>query len=275
MDFPLGRQYLYQEIHRSDDKIDLAKAALYIAQEEYPNLDPDEYLNALDTIAAEVAERLPEQRYPLRIIQTINKYLYDDLGFTGNTSDYYDPRNSFLNDVIDRRTGIPIALSLLYLEIARRLDFPMVGIGMPGHFLIRPEFEQVGIYVDAFNRGEILFEQDCLDRLIQIYQQPIKAIPPTFVEPVRPKRFLARMLTNLKMIYMNGQQLQKALGCVERILLILPEAAVELRDRGLLYYQLGRWTEACKDLEAYLAKVPTAEDATVIRQLLSHLDMDI
>lgn len=275
MDFPLGRQYLYQEIHRPDDEIDLAKAALYIAQEEYPNLDTDEYLDALYTMAAEVAERLPEQRYPLRIIQTINKYLYDDLGFTGNTSDYYDPRNSFLNDVIDRRTGIPIALSLLYLEIAKRLDFPMVGIGMPGHFLIRPEFEQVGIYVDAFNRGEILFEQDCLDRLIQIYQQPIKAIPPTFVEPIRPKRFLARMLTNLKMIYMNGQQLQKALACVERILLLLPEAAVELRDRGLLYYQMGRWTEASKDLEAYLVKVPTAEDATVIRQLLIHLDMDI
>ncbi|MEW5857536.1 MAG: SirB1 family protein [Cyanobacteriota bacterium] len=274
MNLPLGRLSFYEEINQPDEQINLAKAALDIAQEEYPDLDPDEYLNALDTMAAEVQERLPAQRYPLRVIQTINQYLYDDLGFTGNNENYYDPRNSFLNDVIDRRTGIPIALSLVYLEIARRIDFPMVGVGMPGHFLIRPQFEDVGIFVDAFHRGEILFEQDCRDRLAKIYQQSVQ-LQATFVEPVSSRRFLARMLTNLKMIYLNRQELQKALATVERILLLFPDAPMELRDRGLLYFQMGRWSEASQDLNIYLAMLPNAEDAGVIRQLLTQIEQDI
>ena len=129
-------------------------------------------------------KQLPSQRYPLRMLQAINKYLYDDLGFKGNKTEYYSPRNSFLNDVIEQRTGIPVTLSLVYLEIARRIGFKMVGIGMPGHFLIRPEFEEAGIFVDAFNRGEILFEQDCRERLAQVYQQPIRDIPPEFLAPI-------------------------------------------------------------------------------------------
>lgn len=274
MNLPLGRLSFYQEINQPDEQINLAKAALDIAQEEYPDLDPDEYLNALDTMAAEIQERLPAQRYPLRVIQTINQYLYDDLGFTGNNENYYDPRNSFLNDVIDRRTGIPIALALVYLEIARRIDFPMVGVGMPGHFLIRPQFEDVGIFVDAFHRGEILFEQDCRDRLAKIYQQSVQ-LQATFVEPVSSRRFLARMLTNLKMIYLNRQELQKALATVERILLLFPDAPMELRDRGLLYFQMGRWSEASQDLNIYLAILPNAEDAGVIRQLLTQIEQDI
>ncbi|MBD1890331.1 SirB1 family protein [Coleofasciculus sp. FACHB-SPT9] len=274
MNLPLGRLSFYQEINQPDEQINLAKAALDIAQEEYPDLDPDEYLNALDTMAAEIQERLPAQRYPLRVIQTINQYLYDDLGFTGNNENYYDPRNSFLNDVIDRRTGIPIALALVYLEIARRIDFPMVGVGMPGHFLIRPQFEDVGIFVDAFHRGEILFEQDCRDRLAKIYQQSVQ-LQATFVEPVSSRRFLTRMLTNLKMIYLNRQELQKALATVERILLLFPDAPMELRDRGLLYFQMGRWSEASQDLNIYLAILPNAEDAGVIRQLLTQIEHDI
>lgn len=274
MDFPLARQYFYQEIHHPDRDIDLAKAALYIAQEEYPNLDPQEYLSALDTMAAELEERLPPERYPLRTIQTINEYLYKDLGFSGNSLDYYDPRNSFLNEAIDRRTGIPITLSLVYLEVAKRLDFPMVGIGMPGHFLIRPDFPEAGIYVDAFNGGEILFEQDCQERLAQIYQQTVE-LKPSFIEPVSNRRFLARMLMNLKLIYLNQNDLPRALGVIERLLLLYPGAPVELRDRGLLYYQMGKWASACQDLETYLVHVPGADDADVIRQLVDRMRQDI
>ncbi len=274
MNFPLARQYFYQEIHQSDRDVNLAKAALYIAQEEYPNLDPHEYLNALDTMASEIEERLPVERYPLRIIQTINQYLYEDLSFTGNTGDYYDPRNSFLNEVIDRRTGIPIALSLVYLEIAQRLDFPMVGIGMPGHFLIRPNLPDMSIYVDAFNQGEILFEQDCQERLSEIYQQPVE-LKSSFVEPVSNRRFLARMLMNLKLIYLNRNDLTRALAVIERLLLLYPGAPVELRDRGLLFYQLGEWVSACQDLESYLFQVPSAEDTDVIRQLVEQMRQNL
>jgi regulator of sirC expression with transglutaminase-like and TPR domain len=270
MDFPRSRQLFYQAIHQPEEQIDLARAALYLAQEEYPELDVEEYLNALDTMAAEIQERLPKEQYPLRIIQGINQYLYDDLGFAGNTTDYYDPRNSFLNDVIDRRTGIPITLSLVYLEVAKRIDFPMVGINMPGHFLIRPNFQEMEVYVDAFHRGEILFPADCQERLTQIYGRPVE-LNPTFLETVSPRQFLARMLTNLKMIYLNQTQLSKALAASDRLLLLFPDSPMELRDRGLLYYHLDRWPEACQDLESYLASSPTAEDAVVIRQLLTRM----
>lgn len=271
MNLGIARQCFYQEINQPDEQIDLAKAALYIAQEEYPEMEIEPYCHALDTMAEQVKERLPSERYPLKIVQAINRYLYQDLGFAGNLVDYYDPRNSFFNQVIDRRMGIPITLSLVYLEIAKRLDFPMVGIGMPGHFLIRPEFEGAGIYIDAFNGGEILFEEDCEQRLSQIYGRPVK-LQPELLAPVNRQRFLIRILSNLKLIYLNQGNLPKALSIVERLLLVQPDAPIELRDRGLLYYQMGRWQEASHDLLAYLNQVPTAEDAQVIRQLLNQLN---
>ncbi len=274
MDFSLWRKNFAQEIQQSDAQIDLGASALYIAQEEYPDLDTAAYLNALDVMAMEVEERLPVERYPLKIIQSLNQYFYDDLGYTGNTEDYYDPRNSFLNDVIDRRLGIPITISLVYLEVARRLDFPMVGINMPGHFLIRPEFQDVGIFVDAFNRGEILFEQDCEERLTQMYGRSVP-LQPQFTEPVSHRQLLARMLTNLKFIYLNRQDFLKAVAAVERILLLFPDSPTELRDRGLLYSQLGYASRASQDLELYLAMVPNADDADVIRRLLEQLQRQV
>lgn len=266
----LVRQNFYQEINQSEENIDLAKAALYIAQEEYPHLDIEEYLNAIDTMANEIREKLPAQRYPLRIINSINQYLYEDLGFQGNSKDYYNPKNSFLNDVIEQRTGIPITLSLIYLEIAKRLDFPMVGIGMPGHFLIRPNFDDVGIFVNAFNSGETLFEQDCEELLSRIYQQPVK-MQDKFLNKVSNLQFLARILTNLKHIYLEQYQLTKALATVERILLLFPNAAIQIRDQGLIKLELKQWENACQDLEFYLAMVPDAEDAPMIRELLGKI----
>jgi regulator of sirC expression with transglutaminase-like and TPR domain len=265
-----ARQGFYRAIAQPDEQINLAEAALYIAQEEYPDLEIEAYFNALDTMAAEVEERLPSERYPLRLIQSLNHYLYDDLGFVGNTSDYYDPRNSFLNDVIERRTGIPITLSLVYMEIARRIDFPMVGVGMPGHFLIRPSIEDMEIYVDAYHGGETLFAEDCQNRLNQIYGQSVE-LQPAFLQPIGPRQFLARMLTNLKMIYLNRDQAQKSLAAIERILLLFPDASLELRDRGILHYHLGAWSEAYQDLKTYLAKVPDAEDAAAIQQLIERI----
>ncbi len=270
MKFPIPRQQFYQEINQPDSQIDLAKAALYIAQEHFAEFDPQEYLNALDTMAAEVQERLPQQRYPLKVIQTLNQYLFNDLGFRGNQENYYDPLNSYFNQVIDRRTGIPITLSIVYLEIAKRIDFPMVGIGMPGHFLIRPDFEQSGIYVDVFHQGEVLFPEDCEARLSQIYGQPMQ-LKPEFLAPVSHRQILARMLTNLKVIYTNSEACEMALAMVERILLLFPDAIMEQRDRGILYFQLNCWTQARRDLEYYLEQSPNAQDAPVIHQLLTRI----
>ncbi|MGG6265292.1 SirB1 family protein [Leptolyngbya sp. AN03gr2] len=272
MEFSLARQRFYQEVRQDDENIDLEKAALYIAQEEYPNLDIEQYLNTIDKMAAEIQARLPEEAYPLRIVQTINQYLYKDLGFYGNSEDYYNPQNSFLNDVIDRKTGIPISLALLYLAIAKRIDFPMVGIGMPGHFLIRPAVnDEMDIFVDAYHDGEILFTQDCQERLNQLAGQPVE-MRPQFLEAVTSKQFLARMLTNLKGIYLNQGKIGKCLTMIERILILFPDAPYELRDRGIIYFQTNRWIEARQDLEGYLDSVPKANDRDVIQQLLDRIE---
>jgi regulator of sirC expression with transglutaminase-like and TPR domain len=269
MDFSTARQRFYQETRQPDSQISLVKAALYIAQEEYPELDVEDYLARLNQMATELSERLPRTRYPLRMIQTINQYLFTNLGFRGNSDDYYDPRNSYLNQVIDRRTGIPITLSLVYLEIAQRIGFPMVGVGMPGHFLIRPVVEDMQVFVDPFSQGEILFEEDCRNRLQQVFKRPVE-LRPEFLATVSSAQFLIRMLSNLKAIYISRNEISKALTVIDRILLVAP-SPIDQRDRGILYYQSGRWTEASSDLEAYLSHLPTAGDAAAIRGLLKRI----
>jgi regulator of sirC expression with transglutaminase-like and TPR domain len=269
MDNQLLWHNFYQEVSQSE--IDLAKASLYFAQAEYSDLEPQVYLQVLDTIASEIELQLPAERYPLKVIQTINRHLFDTLGFRGNQKNYYDPDNSFLHQVLDRKLGIPISLSVVYLAIAQRLNFPMVGVGLPGHFLIRPDFENAGIFVDPFNRGEILFEQDCQQRLDEAYQQQLK-LDSSWLAPVSNKQILVRMLNNLKFIYLHRREIDKALSTMSGILKIYPDQTVEIRDRGLLYYQLNRWSEAIVDLEYYLKVAPQSEDASMIEALLNKMN---
>ena len=273
MRFSPTRQYFCQLL-RQDAPFSLAEAALYIALEEYPDLEIQTYLQRLDTMAQEVFQQLPLEPYPLKILQAINHYLFETLGFQGNEQDYYDPRNSFLNEVLERRKGIPITLSLVYLEIAGRIGFPMTGINFPGHFLIRPEQEGMELWVDPFHRGEILFPEDCKSRLESIYQQPV-ALRAEFFEAIAPQQFLVRMLNNLKHIYLNQGDLLKSLAASERILLVDPDIVMEKRDRGILYYQLGRWVEARQDLEDYLAQIPQAQDRPLIHQLLDRITQNL
>ncbi len=208
MNNPLDR--FLAEINKIDREIDVPTAALYIAQVEYPDLEIEQYQIALADMAGAVAIRLPEVQYPLKTIQIINEYLYDELGFHGNELDYYNPCNSLLNDAIDRRTGIPITLAVIYLEIAKQIGFPMVGIGMPGHFLIRPNFEGAGIFVDVFDRGEILFVEDCRQKLMQIYQQDIPFLPPEILQPVTNRQILLRILNNLQATYLYRPDFERA-----------------------------------------------------------------
>lgn len=270
MNNQIGWDNFCQEVEQPDRKIDLTKAALFYAQAEYADLNVENYLSILDEIATDIEQQLSSELYPLKVIQKINNHLFENLKFQGNTENYYDARNSYLNQVIDRRVGIPITLSAIYLAIAQRINFPMVGIGMPGHFLIRPEFEDVGIFVDAFNQGEILFEQDCQTKLNQLYQQPVK-LESGFLMPVSNRQILSRMLTNLKCIYLNNRDFEKALASIGGILSLFPENAPELRDRGLLYYQLNRWQEAIPDLESYLTILPNANDASLIEAVLNKI----
>ena len=270
MKYQIGWDNFAQEVSRSDESINLAKASLYCAQAEYPDLEVTKYLEQLDLMAQDIAVKLPDQHYPLQIIKTINNHLYNNLEFRGNDQDYYNPKNSFLNDVIELRRGIPLTLSIIYLEIAKRLNFPMLGIGMPGHFIIRPDFDDAGIFVDAFNQGEILFKEDCQAKLEQLYQQPVK-LEPQFLNPVSNKQILARLLNNLKQIYLHRRQYNKVLAIITGLLTLFPNNPSELRDRGLLYYELKLWQEASQDLQAYLKIANYGDEYQMVQMILSKI----
>ncbi|MEO1347620.1 MAG: transglutaminase-like domain-containing protein [Cyanobacteria bacterium J06635_15] len=270
MDLSLPHQHLSQALQKPDDQVDLAAAALYIAQIADPQLRIETYLKALDDMAQVIQSRLPVERYPLKVIKIINQYLFEDLGFRGNDENYYDPRNSYLNQVIDRRLGIPITLSLVYLEVARRIDFPMVGVGMPGHFLIRPTVNEMAVFVDGFHQGEILFEDDCKARIKQIYGASA-ILRPEYIAAVSPRQFLGRMLTNLKLIFLNGEDIETALEMIELLLIVMPDNGQEKRDRGLLFFHQGRFLEAAADLKTYLQAFPEAQDAIQVNELLKRI----
>lgn len=265
------RELLLQELQKPEDQVNLARAALYLAQEDYPDLDTAAQLAILDGMAESLRETLPQEPYPLKIIRALNHFMFEELGFTGNVGNYYDPRNSFLNEVLARRTGIPITLSLVYLELAKRIDFPMVGVGMPGHFLIRPTVDEMDIFVDPFRGGEILFVEDCSARFKQMFGDAAR-LNLSHLEPISPTGFLVRMLTNLKMIYLQQRDVLQALDAIDRILMIYPESVTELRDRGLIYYQQGELSKAYLDLEHYLFEKPDAMDAYEIRQVMHQIE---
>ena len=259
------RQRFTEIISRRDVEIDLAEAALFIAKEEYLDLDIEGYLSKLDRMAAVVRERIRGEIDPYQIIVQINRYLFDEEGFFGNTYEYYEPMNSFLNDVLERKTGIPITLSVIYLEIGRRLNFPLVGVGLPGHFIIKHISSQREILIDPFTRGKILSEEECAEMLNEIYGKDVP-FRREFLASTPKKQMLARILTNLKGIYLHLQDYPRALSAVERILLINPRTPQEIRDRGMVYYKLEALPKAMIDFETYLKLAPDAQDASIIKQ---------
>ncbi|AFY69413.1 hypothetical protein Pse7367_1116 [Thalassoporum mexicanum PCC 7367] len=248
----------------------LLEATLAIAWEEYPRIDLEHYRQQLVQMSAELEPRLAGVTYPLKIIKIINQYLCQEQGFKGNQQDYYDPRNSFITDVIDRRKGIPITLSLVYMAIGEQVGFPLEGVSLPGHFIIRPQRDDVAVFLDPFNCGEIMFPEDCAAKLEEVYGQAI-ALRSEYLEPVGIRRILERILMNLKLIYLRRNEPAKALAAIEKILMLLPDAPVQLRDRGLLYYQMERYIEAKIDLETYLAHAPDAPDAGIVSRLIAEM----
>jgi regulator of sirC expression with transglutaminase-like and TPR domain len=248
----------------------LAEAALLMAQEEYPALEVAAYLQRLDTMAAAIRTQLGLELEARRIVTRINAYLFDEQGFYGNQEDYYDARNSFLNEVLDRKTGIPITLSLLYIEIARQVGLPIVGVGMPGHFIVAYTAQPEHFWIDPFHHGQILSRQDCTARLHQIYG-PTLPWQDTYLQPVSDHHILRRMLYNLKAIYVQRQDYSRALGVVERLLLLAPGVPAEVRDRGLLQAQLGHLDAALDGLQHYLQLASDAPDAAAIMQYIAAL----
>lgn len=256
-----------QVVEQPEEKIDLCKAALAIATSEYPDLNIEEWLARLEEIATAVELRLGAEKNHYRILAAINTVLFKEMGYQGNRDDYYDPRNSFLNEVIERRRGIPITLSVLYIEVARRIGLSLQGVGFPGHFLIKYDDGKEEIIIDAFNSGEVLTQED-LEKLLQQLYGGKPAFDPAYVSAITKRQILQRMLNNLKNIYLQSNQYVKSLAIVEQLLILDPTSAADIRDRGLLYLKLECFIQAAEDLEKYLSIAPAAVDAPAIKTQL-------
>ena len=244
-----------------DASVDLAEASLVIASGEYPGLDIPRYLGELDRMGRDARERTG--RGPHDPVSAVNAYLFAEEGFHGNQDDYYDPRNSFLNDVLDRRTGIPITLSIIYMEVARRAGLEVFGVGLPGHFLVRAEAGGRTVLVDPFHGGAILSESDCQKRLDRVFGGRVR-LEAGMLAPCARKDILARVLRNLKAIYVKADDYPRGLRTMDLLLALDPGSAEERRDRGLLHAAFDCYSLAAADLEAYLALAPAAPEAPAL-----------
>ena len=250
-----------------DESIDLGAVALCIARSEYPDLDARRYLKRLDQMAAVVSKRLPPSLELADVINAMNEYLFGELGFEGNVDDYFDPRNSFLNEVMERRLGIPITLSLLYMEVGQRVGLPLHGVSFPGHFLVKLSVDGGDIVLDPFVGGASLSKEDLEFRLRGIYEvdDDLDGALATLLAPATKRDIIMRMLHNLKGIYMRNGDLERALKMVQHIVALRPQHAPEIRDRGVLFQELECFGAAREDFRRYMELAPAAEDAEDVR----------
>jgi len=253
-----------------EEELDLDLAALTISQAEYPDLDLRAYVLKLDAMGDTLKGRLEGQHNPYAIIGALNTYLFDELGFQGNADEYFDPRNSFLNDVLDRRLGIPITLCTVYMELGRRIGFPFCGVGLPGHFVVKCAEPYGEIFVDPFSRGAILSADDCAQRVTQVSNGQVP-FQEHFLSSVTKKQILARILNNLKGVYLSTQQYSRALVIVQFLLTLSPWALPEIRDRGMIRSYLRDYAGGLSDLQTYVQYSPSADDADVVRHNIDSL----
>jgi len=259
-------------IDRPDDEIDLAEAALLIAKSVNADLDVSSYLSRIEALAAQLAQRLQSCTSETERILALNRFLFDEQGFAPNIDNYYDPRNSFLNEVLERRVGIPISLSILYIEVGRRAGLPLRGVSFPGHFLVKCKVDDGLIVLDPYCRGASLSLNDLQQRLREVKGGEVsRAIIAGMLVAANKKEILARVLRNLKAIYVERQDDNAALSVTEWIIALTPADALEVRDRGLLYAKLECPRAAMEDFERYLELAPDAEDAPELRMRMVEL----
>ena len=273
MDVPVGstRARLGELVKKSERDFELGRAALYIAQEEYPQLPVERYVLRLDALAEAVKDRLDDETAPPVVLGEVIHTLFEREGLRGNKESYRDPRNSFINDVLDRRLGIPLTLGIILLEVGWRLDLPLEGVSFPGHFLVRYRGAAEHLLIDPFDGGRIRFENQAQEVLDQEYGGMLR-MQPAFLRAASKLDMIRRLLVNLKGLYLNVQDDERALSVVERLMLVQPASAGERRDRGMLLLKLGREAEAKEQLRRYLHFAPGAADARRIRVLVRRLE---
>jgi regulator of sirC expression with transglutaminase-like and TPR domain len=253
-----------------DDELPLLDTALLIARDEYPDLDHREYSAEIDAYVDALRPQLDRDiDLPARLT-AINRYLFEDLGFAGNHTQYDDPRNSYLNQVLDRKLGIPISLAVIQIELTRRLGLPLDGISFPGHFLVRLPVDDGILVMDPFNKGRPVSAEELKERA----SPHLGGQPPDdhqlleILAPATHRMILARMLRNLKGLYMESADWERVARSADRLLKLSPDTAEALRDRGLAYRELGHAKGAREDLSRYLLLQPDAEDEEAIHSAL-------
>jgi regulator of sirC expression with transglutaminase-like and TPR domain len=248
------------------EQFSLAEACLLIAEDEYPGLDIAGGVAKLDAMAATVRGRIAADAPAEQKVAALNFHLFGELRFCGNADAYYDPRNSYLNEVLERRTGIPITLSIVYLEVGRRIGLRLQGVSFPGHFLVKLPLKQRSLVLDPFAGGEPCSETALRARLGHALPAERSGTLDLdrYLEAATSREIVARVLRNLKGIYLKSAKLERALAVMHRMLLVVPESAEELRDRGLVHAGLECFRPALADLQSYLRRRPDAPDATDI-----------
>jgi regulator of sirC expression with transglutaminase-like and TPR domain len=261
-----ARARLRALIRQPDRLLNLAEAALCIAWEDQNSGRPSESLRELDALAERVRPRLADLAQPSQIVSILNSYLFGECGFRGNTWQYNDPANSFLDRVLATRAGLPITLSVVYMEIGWRLSLPIEGVALPGHFLVRFGLGAGALFIDPFNRGRLWSHEECETQIATFYGRVNARLVEQVLAPPERRAIVARILRNLKNLYVEAEQLPAALAATERILLLEPNNPQELRDRGLLRAQLGQVYAAVQDLDRYARMAPHAADLPRIKQ---------
>jgi regulator of sirC expression with transglutaminase-like and TPR domain len=257
---------------QSDADLELLTGALLIARDAYPKLEFAEYVSMVDEIAAPLRGKRLQERPLASQASLLSEHVYGHCGFRGNSADYYDPRNSYLNDVLERRLGIPITLAIVYVEVAKRVGVNAAGVAFPGHFLVRLDAAgQDTLVIDPFGSGEQL-DQDALQHLLARAAGASKTLDGSVLAPAPVRSILIRMLMNLRAIYATRGDYARLLVVLDRIIDLMPEAATELRDRGLLWAKLGAPEAAIQDLRRYLSATNEGEDTEQVKRLLEHLE---
>jgi len=251
---------------------DLARAALAVARIEYPDLDPASELARLDALAARSGAR--DVRRPAERLERLRRFFFEEEGFHGNAADYYDPRNSCLNDVLDRRLGIPITLSVLVMDVGRRVGLAIAGLGLPGHFIVRAEIDGRGVLLDPFHGGTLLSAVTAAEVSARAVGRPV-TLEEAHWTPCTTRQILVRMLRNLKGIYARRDEWDKALAVVDRLLVVEPDSPVHLRDRGTVLVRAGRLHAGAAEWERYLERYPHARDAEGFRRELRRIRQDL
>ncbi len=262
--------YLIRLARRPDEDFNLLEAALVVAKIEYPTLDVGRYMARLDAWAESINSHLPEDCTSEERLRALNHFMFVEQGFCGNTRDYYDPRNSYLNEVLDRRLGIPITLSVIYIELGRRIGLNLEGVSFPGHFLVKLTVDGGAVVLDPYNAGASLDEEDLTRLLGQVVQNEYHDISALLVSATNHD-ILMRLLRNLKSIYQRGEAYEKALHIANIVLGLEPTASEEYRDRGLILLELDCTQAAIKDLNHYVVAEPDADDAEDIRAFIAEL----